>query len=66
MADITMCNGDQCDIKENCYRYTANPSLVWQSMFMTSPIQDKIDLGEEVDPSNAEEYCSYFWDNSDM
>lgn len=26
MADITMCNGENCTIKKSCYRFTANAS----------------------------------------
>ena len=30
MADITKCQGRNCEYKETCYRYTAKVSL-WQS-----------------------------------
>jgi hypothetical protein len=39
MADITKCKGQNCPIKDQCYRYTAKDSI-WQSYFMESPIND--------------------------
>jgi hypothetical protein len=40
MPDITMCEGKNCPIKENCYRYTAKPNEYRQSYFVTPPYQD--------------------------
>lgn len=40
MADITKCKGDECSIKESCYRFTAKASEFWQSWFLNSPIKD--------------------------
>jgi hypothetical protein len=37
MADITMCEGKGCEIKEICYRYRATPSEFGQSYFVKSP-----------------------------
>ena len=48
MSDITMCSGFGCDLKNKCYRHTANKSF-WQSWFMEVPIKD----GK----------CDMFWDN---
>jgi hypothetical protein len=48
MSDITMCSGLGCDLKDECYRHTANQSF-WQSWFMEVPIKD----GK----------CDMFWDN---
>lgn len=47
MPDITMCAGDGCPVKENCYRYTAKASGR-QSYFAMTPY----DKG-----------CVWFWDN---
>ena len=33
MADITMCKGENCDIREKCYRYTAPVNPYGQSVF---------------------------------
>ena len=41
MADITMCTGDGCPLKENCYRFTAEKSKR-QSYFFTPPFDGKI------------------------
>ena len=51
MSDITMCSGEGCDMKLDCYRHTANKSF-WQSWFMEVPIKD----GK----------CDMFWDNEDI
>ena len=40
MPDITMCWGDNCPIKETCYRYTATPSKWRQSYFAETPIKE--------------------------
>jgi len=40
MADITMCTGDDCPLKENCYRFTAEASKYLQSYFFTPPFEN--------------------------
>lgn len=40
MADITMCRGDGCPLKEKCYRYKAHQSN-WQSYFVEVPYNGK-------------------------
>lgn len=50
MADITMCNGDGCPIKQICYRFTATPDENRQSYFVDSP--------------NDGLLCDHFWDDS--
>jgi hypothetical protein len=37
MADITMCKGTGCPIKEKCYRFTATESQYGQSYFLDVP-----------------------------
>lgn len=46
MPDISMCNNTQCPSKEYCYRFTATPSLVWQSygFFTLEQDEDKCDM----------------------
>lgn len=43
MPDITMCSGEGCPLKENCYRFTATPNpavpIHSQSWFAEPPIQ---------------------------
>jgi hypothetical protein len=39
MADITMCEGKECPMKQNCYRHTAKPNEFRQSYFMHEPIK---------------------------
>lgn len=40
MADITMCLGDGCDKKEECWRYKAPANPYAQSYFYQSPIKN--------------------------
>ena len=51
MADITMCNGKNCDLATTCYRYKAEPSLYRQSYFVEAPIEN----GQ----------CDYYWEVED-
>lgn len=48
MPDITMCPGEDCPLKESCYRYTATPSEFRQSYFVNTPYKD----GE----------CDHYWE----
>lgn len=47
MADITMCEGKGCPMKDTCYRHTAKPDKYRQSWLVKEPIKD----GE----------CSLYW-----
>jgi len=49
MADITMCSGKNCPLKDLCYRFTAKKSAFMQSFFVEPPIKD----GK----------CEYYWSN---
>lgn len=49
MPDISLCSGNNCNLKENCYRYKANPNPYRQSYFGNPPLKE--------DGS-----CLYFWD----
>lgn len=46
MPDIAMCNGDDCPVKEQCWRYMA-PADRFQSYFAAPPCDD--------------DGCEYFW-----
>ena len=50
MPDITMCEGEGCDVKNTCYRFTAKPSKFMQSYFTATPIKD--------------EGCEYYWNTN--
>ena len=52
MADITMCEGINCEQRETCYRYIAKESPYRQSYFIDSPMKD----GE----------CEMFWDTREI
>lgn len=47
MADITMCTGENCERKEECYRYTAPVNPHWQAYFVKPPL--------------TREGCKMFW-----
>jgi len=38
MADITMCSGEGCELKDTCLRFTAKPNEHRQSYFFNPPI----------------------------
>lgn len=52
MPDITMCVGNNCPKKENCYRFKAIPDLV-QSMFAPEASY------------TGEDDCEEFWNIED-
>jgi hypothetical protein len=56
MADLTKCNGDNCPVKEHCYRFTALADKYGQSYFVDSP-------GEHLDNGKFE--CSHYWGEND-
>jgi hypothetical protein len=37
MPDITMCDTQDCPLKDTCYRFTATPSEYRQSYFLGDP-----------------------------
>lgn len=39
MADISMCPGTGCPVKEKCYRFTATASEFMQSYFFEPPFE---------------------------
>jgi len=52
MTDISKCNGDNCPIKEKCYRFTASAEHLWQS-YVSPGEEDEVETGK----------CPLFWDN---
>lgn len=49
MPDITMCSGEGCPLKDDCWRHNATPNEYRQSFFVTPPYDAE---------SND---CVYFW-----
>ena len=47
MSDISMCEGEGCEVRETCYRFKSNPNEYWQSY-----IKPNIQLGV------CEHYCN--------
>lgn len=47
MADITMCVGTDCPMKNNCYRHTANPNEYRQSYFIDVPYDPEYETCSE-------------------
>jgi len=41
MADITMCLGDGCNLKNSCYRHKATPSYYRQAYFLEPPYSEE-------------------------
>ena len=58
MADITMCNGKECTMKETCYRFKASKGY-YQSFFADSPHDNKVD-----DDNNT--ICQYYWETDKL
>lgn len=49
MADITMCKGTNCPLKEKCYRYRAKVNPYSQSYFMEIPYKEnRCEYFEEI------------------
>tara|TARA_R110002167_G_scaffold130179_1_gene313641 strand:- start:118 stop:360 length:243 start_codon:yes stop_codon:yes gene_type:complete len=55
MADITMCNGYRCNMKETCYRYKAKVNEYRQSYYAEVPHKDKVDEDNNT-------ICSEYWE----
>ena len=53
MADITMCRGETCPLRETCYRYLAIPDEHGQSYFASDPNKDT---------KKNNEICKYYWE----
>lgn len=53
MPDVSMCFGIGCPLKENCYRYKANPDE-YQSYFAEPPYN--------ITESDEQPSCDYFWE----
>lgn len=47
MSDITMCFGGECPIKEDCYRFKAEPNPYWQSYFENVPYNHETKVCDE-------------------
>ena len=54
MADITMCSGQDCPVKEECYRFTALKCAYRQSYFAETP-------GKTEDGKFT---CEMYWDDN--
>jgi hypothetical protein len=48
VADIAMCKGDGCPLKETCYRYKARANEFYQSYFA-------------IVPFNKDGTCDHYW-----
>lgn len=61
MADITMCKGEYCELRENCKRYTSQPSEYRQAWFSKQPNVDSYycDMFWGLDNKTIKEYIKY-------
>ena len=53
MADISMCSGEGCTMRETCYRFKATACEYAQSYFITPPLD-----GVDEDGNTK---CGYYW-----
>jgi len=53
MADITMCNGKGCTMRNTCYRFKAARGE-YQAYFTEIPHNNKVDEGNNT-------ICEYYW-----
>ena len=53
MADITMCNGEGCTMRNTCYRFKAARGE-YQAYFTESPHNNKVDEDNNT-------ICEYYW-----
>lgn len=51
MADISMCVGENCKLREKCIRYTSKKNGIYQSYLEMTPYDKK-----SMD-------CDFFWSN---
>lgn len=49
MADISKCRGNECPVRSNCYRFTANDAGLRQAYFIDPPYD------------YAKGSCEYYW-----
>jgi len=57
VADITMCAGKGCHIKQTCYRYTATPNQWCQAYWAVEPYRDgKCDMQMKVEVIDEADY----------
>ena len=64
MADITMCKGGKCELKKQCYRFTAKPDD-YQAYFVGLPYLDMVDKNGEIIENPESKDCKHFWSNKD-
>lgn len=59
-TDYTACPGNECPIKDKCYRFTGPKEPLWQSYFVEIPGQWIKDAEFEPD-STVFWKCDMFW-----
>lgn len=52
MSDITVCDGGECPLKNNCYRFLAERNPLWQSYFTEIPYNKETNTCSEFDKVN--------------
>lgn len=61
MADISVCRGDECQIKEFCHRFTAPRAKPCQS-YIEPPYREDM-IYYNIPENNFESYCDMFIHN---
>lgn len=57
---MTMCQGTDCPLRNDCYRYTAEPNPYRQSYFAETPLEKISFIG-----GPEQDWCDYFIKNED-
>lgn len=69
MPDLTMCQGNNCKMRDSCYRYTAMPNPWRQMYFMSSPFDSLIGKCEYYNldtRTEAEKQRDKYWYDEDV
>ena len=56
MTDISMCRGDGCYVRDECYRFTARPDGMWQAWLSTTPTDDGKACDYYIDNANKRDW----------
>ena len=58
MADIAMCSGEGCTLKETCHRVSAKPCEYMQSYFAIPPYKSEDENGRSI--------CDMYWEQEEL
>lgn len=65
MPDISCCQGGNCPLRLNCYRYTVKPEEIGQTYFSEPPYKMHMMLDDhDASLGVVTSACAYFWNNA--